>query len=176
MNRRKFLANTVVGGLLGTTLGASAQVGRGRQTTCWRRVCTVTCTSVKSCRKLQRPVLRQLISGRKKHGNQREQLTDLGEELFSSLLRKHDVQLGCMTQYPLGPFRLTDEMHLAKRLGCQTIVTGGEGPKGLSGADLKAAVSGFVEKMKPHLDVAEETNVTIAIENHASNLLKRLTH
>jgi len=49
-------------------------------------------------------------------------------------------------------------------------VTGGEGPKDLMGAELKSAVGDFVERMKPHLAVAEENNVTIAIENHASNL------
>ncbi len=30
----------------------------------------------------------------------------------------------------------------------------------------------FVEQMKPHLAVAEETGVTIAIENHARNLIE----
>ncbi|WP_077022926.1 sugar phosphate isomerase/epimerase family protein [Fuerstiella marisgermanici] len=107
----------------------------------------------------------------KRHGNQREQLADMGEELFASLLEKHDVKLGCITQYGLGPFRLQDEMKLAQRFGCQTIVTGGSGPKGLKGAELKKAVGEFLEKMKPHLEVAEETGVTIAIENHGNNLI-----
>lgn len=106
----------------------------------------------------------------KRHGNQREQLQDLGEELYVSLLQRHNVTTGCLTQYPLGPFRLTEEMQLAKRLGCSTIVTGGEGPKRLTGDELKNAVRQFAEKMKPHLEVAEETGVTIAIENHANNL------
>ena len=107
----------------------------------------------------------------KSHGNQREQLQDLGEELFQSLLRKHKVSLGCITQYKLGPFGLQNEMRVAQRLGCQTIVTGGRGPKGLKGVELKKAVAGFLEQMKPHLEVAEETNVTIAVENHANNLI-----
>jgi sugar phosphate isomerase/epimerase len=107
----------------------------------------------------------------KRHGNQREQLSDMGEELFLSLLKKHNVSLGCMTQYVLGPFGLQDEMKVAQRLGCQTIVTGGSGPKGLTGTALKAAVKEFLEKMNPHLDVAEETGITIAIENHANNLI-----
>ncbi len=106
----------------------------------------------------------------KKHGNQREQLTDLGEERFAELLKKHNVKLGCITQYALGPFGLTEEFQLARRFGCQMIVTGGEGPKGLAGAELKSAVTGFVERMKPHLAGAEENNVTVAIENHANNL------
>ncbi|MGN6133996.1 MAG: sugar phosphate isomerase/epimerase family protein [Aureliella sp.] len=107
----------------------------------------------------------------KPHGNQREQLTDLGEERFQQLLERHDVRLGCITQYKLGPFGLKDEMPLAQRLGCKTIVTGGEGPVGLTGGELKRAVAKFVEAMKPHLEVAEKTGVTIAIENHAKNLI-----
>lgn len=108
----------------------------------------------------------------KVHGNQREQLTDLGEEKFAAMLKQHDITLGCITQHKLGPFELSDEMRLAQRFGCQTIVTGGKGPKGLKGAELKAGVAKFIEKMKPHLAVAEETDVTIAIENHANNLIE----
>lgn len=105
------------------------------------------------------------------HGNQREQLDQLGESAFAELLERHDVALGCITQYKLGPFGLQDEMRLAQRLGCATIVTGAEGPKHLSGSELKAAVAEFVEKMNPHLEVAEQTGVTIAIENHRNNLI-----
>ncbi|MCH7727133.1 MAG: sugar phosphate isomerase/epimerase [Planctomycetes bacterium] len=108
----------------------------------------------------------------KVHGNQREQLSEMGEEKFTALLKQHNVNLGCITQYRLGPFGLQDEMRLAKRLGCQTIVTGGRGPKGLSGRELKGAVGKFVEQMKPHLAIAQETGVTIAIENHGSNLIQ----
>lgn len=108
----------------------------------------------------------------KVHGNQREQLDEMGEEKFAALLKKHNVTLGCITQYKLGPFRLQDEMRLAQRLGCSTIVCGGSGPRNLKGKELKAAVGQFVEKMKPHLAVAEETGVTIAIENHGNNLIE----
>jgi sugar phosphate isomerase/epimerase len=108
----------------------------------------------------------------KVHGNQREQLEEMGEEKFAALLKQHDVTLGCITQYKLGPFGLQDEMHLAKRLGCRTMVTGGKGPKGLKGKELKAAVGKFCEQMKPHLEVAEETGVTVAIENHGNNLIE----
>lgn len=107
----------------------------------------------------------------KKHGNQREQLDDLGEEKFAAMLAEYQVQLGCLTQYPLGPFGLQAEMRLAQRLGCHTIVTGAAGAYNFSGPELKRAVQGFVEKMKPHLEVAEETQVTIAIENHAKSLI-----
>ncbi len=108
----------------------------------------------------------------KNHGDQREQLDQMGEEKFAAMLAEHNVSLGCITQYKLGPFGLQQEMRLAQRLGCQTMVTGGQGPKGLKGAELKAAVGEFIEKMKPHLEVAEETGVTIAIENHANNLIE----
>lgn len=108
----------------------------------------------------------------KRHGNQREQLHDMGEELFLSMLQKHKLQVGCLTQYPLGPFKLQDDMRLAKRLGCPLIITAGTGQKGLAGAELKKAVAAFVENMKPHLAVAEENDVTVAIENHANDLFE----
>jgi sugar phosphate isomerase/epimerase len=107
----------------------------------------------------------------KVHGNQREQVDELGEEKFAELLKKHNASLGCITQYKLGPFGLQDEMRLAHRFGCKTMVCGGSGPKGKTGSELKAAVAAFIEKMKPHLAVAEETGVTIAIENHGNNLI-----
>lgn len=107
----------------------------------------------------------------KVHGDQREQLDAMGEAAFAELLARHEVTLGCITQYKLGPFGLADEMRLAQRLGCKTIVTGAAGPRGLGGAELKSALSDFLEKMKPHLQIAGETGVTIAIENHANNLV-----
>jgi sugar phosphate isomerase/epimerase len=108
----------------------------------------------------------------KVHGNPREPLDELGEERFAGLLQQHGVSLGCITQYKLGPFGLQDEMRLARRLGCSLIVTGGKGPPGLAVSELKSAVAGFVEQMKPHLAVAEATGVTIAIENHGRNLIE----
>jgi len=108
----------------------------------------------------------------KVHGNQREQLTEMGEDKFRDLLEQHQVKLGCITQYVLGPFGLKEELQLAKRLGCKTIVTGAVGPRGLTGNELKQEVAMFVEKMKPHLELAAECGVTIAIENHANNLIE----
>ncbi|GAB5404695.1 MAG: hypothetical protein Aurels2KO_29260 [Aureliella sp.] len=107
----------------------------------------------------------------KVHGNQREQIDEMGEDTFAELLRKHDVSLGCLTHYVIGPFGLAAEFQFAKRLGCPLIVTGAKGPKDLQGDDLKAAVASFVEKMKPHLEKAAECHVTIAIENHGNNLI-----
>ena len=108
----------------------------------------------------------------KVHGNQREQLDAMGEEKFKKLLETNGVSLGCITQYKLGPFGLKEELKLANRLGCKTIVTGGSGPKGLKGSELKAAVKKFAEQMKPHLEIAKANGVTIAIENHANNLIQ----
>ena len=108
----------------------------------------------------------------KSHGNQREQLEEMGEAKFKELLSKHDTTLGCITQYKLGPFGIQKEMQLAKRLGCTTIVCGARGPHSLKGTELKAAVKIFMEQMKPHLAVAEETGVTIAIENHGRSLIE----
>lgn len=108
----------------------------------------------------------------KVHGDQREQLDEIGEEKFRKLLDQHDISLGCITQYKLGPFGLSDEIELAHRFECPLIVAGGKGPRGLSGADLKAAVKQFVEQMKPHVAKAEEHGVSISIENHANNLIE----
>ena len=108
----------------------------------------------------------------KVHGNQREQLDEMGEAKFAELLKKYDVQLGCITQYKLGPYGLADEFKLANRFGCPTIVTGGKGPKGLQGSELKSAVGKFIESMKPHVEAAAENGVTIAIENHGNNLIE----
>ena len=107
----------------------------------------------------------------KVHGNQREQITEMGEDRFRELLSRHQVKLGCITQYPLGPFGLKAEMSIANRLGCPLIVTGAEGPKGLKHGELKKAVNEFVEKMKPHLEVAAANGITIAIENHGNTLM-----
>jgi len=108
----------------------------------------------------------------KVHGNQREQLDAMGEASFTQLLKQHNVKLGCITQYQLGPFRLQPEFQVAQRLGADTIVTGASGPVGLQGSDLKRAVSDFVEKVKPHVAAAEQHGVTIAIENHVNNLIE----
>ncbi|GAA4434724.1 sugar phosphate isomerase/epimerase family protein [Bremerella cremea] len=107
----------------------------------------------------------------KVHGDQREQIEAMGEDKFAKLLEESDVKLGCLTHYDLGPFGLQKEFAFAQRLGCPLMVTGGSGPKGLKGAELKQAVATFVEKMKPHIEMAELSGVTIAIENHANNLI-----
>ena len=106
------------------------------------------------------------------HGNQREQLDELGVEKFAELLRMHQTRLGLATRFDLGPFRLAEELKLVSRLGAKLVVCGAVGPAGLQGAELKTAVRSFVERLKLQLQVAAETGVTIAIENHDRNLLE----
>ncbi len=107
----------------------------------------------------------------KVHGNQREQMEELGHKKVTAMLNHHKVKLGCLTHYDLGPFRLGKDMGVAKKFGCKMMVCGGSGPKKLKGDALKSAVKTFAEKMKPHLEVAEEHGVTVAIENHGNNVI-----
>jgi len=100
------------------------------------------------------------------HGNQREQITEMGDEAFAALLTKHGVRLGVSTRYPLGPMRLQDEMTWVKKMGGTVVVCGSTGPKEPQGAEAKAAMQKFLEDMKPHVAKAEELGIQIAIENH----------
>jgi sugar phosphate isomerase/epimerase len=108
----------------------------------------------------------------KKHGTQREELDAIGHEKFAAMLKEHGIGFGGTTRYDLGPFKLTEEIALVKKLGGSFIVTGGEGAwKGLTPDQLKANVKDFVEKMKPNAALAAENGVTIGIENHINNLI-----
>lgn len=108
----------------------------------------------------------------RRHGSQREQMDMMGFDLVEQLLEKYGVKIDCITRYDLGPFKLTEEFAVAKRFGAKFIVTGGSGPKGLSGDELKAAVAKFVEQMKPHVEEASKHGVTIVIENHGNGLME----
>ena len=108
----------------------------------------------------------------RKHGTQREQMDEMGHEKVMKLLAKHGVKLACSTRYDLGPFKLDDEITVVKKFGGSVIVTGGKGPAGLSGDELKNAVKDFVEQLKPTLAKAGENGITIAIENHGKNLIE----
>lgn len=105
------------------------------------------------------------------HGDQREQMDELGHDAFDRMLVDHGVKLGCLTHYDLGPYRLGEELPVAQRFGCPLIVCGGSGPAGLEKGPLRQAVKTFAEKMRPHLELASEHGVTIAIENHGNNLI-----
>lgn len=105
------------------------------------------------------------------HGNQREQIAEMGDAAFAALLARHRVKLGVSTRYPLGPMGLQDEMRWMKKFGGGIIVCGSKGPSEPAGAAAKTAVREFLEQMKPHVARAEETGVTIALENHDKQLL-----
>ncbi len=109
----------------------------------------------------------------KVHGNQREQIDEMGLAAFVQLLNQYSVKLGGVTCYRLGPLNLQAEMRFAERIGGKgvVLVTGAHGPKDLQGSELKQAVRRFAEEMKPHMEVAEETGCIVAIENHANSLI-----
>jgi len=98
----------------------------------------------------------------KKHGTQREQMEAMGHDAFAAMLREHNVRLGMLTHYDLGPFGLRKEMKVAGKFGAKILIAGGM-PKDRSGA------ARFVEKMKPHVAAAEAAGVTIGIENHGES-------
>jgi sugar phosphate isomerase/epimerase len=104
-----------------------------------------------------------------KHGNQREQLDKMGEDSFVALLAEHDVRLGCLTRYHTEMEALHDEMRLCKRLKCPLLVTAAQGLPKIADKSVKGQLRHFFETMKPHLAVAEENGVTIALENHGGN-------
>jgi len=107
----------------------------------------------------------------KKHGTQREELDAIGHEKFVAMLKESGVSFGGTTRYDLGPFKLTEEISVVNKLGGNFIVTGGAGEYKVSPEQLKLNVKDFVEKMKPHAEVAAKNGVVIAIENHINNLI-----
>lgn len=107
----------------------------------------------------------------RKHGNQREQVEEMGHGKFKALLEQHGIKLGGTTRYDLGPFKLESELAFVNKFGGRFIVTGGKGNYKLKGDALKAEVKSFAEKLKPHAAKAVELGVTIAIENHGNNLI-----
>ena len=106
------------------------------------------------------------------HGNQREQVESMGNAAFADLLATHGVGLGVSTRFDLGPFGLAEEMAFAQEFGASLIVTGSEGPKDLTGEELRAAVADFAEALKPHITAAEKHGIIISIENHSSALIE----
>ncbi len=105
----------------------------------------------------------------KVHGNQREQADELGRAGFGQLLADHRVRLAMTTRYDLGPFRLQPEMEFVRHFGGTLIVTASEKP---APGNLKEAVRSFVDRMRPHVAAAEESGITLAIENHGKALIE----
>jgi len=105
------------------------------------------------------------------HANHREQIETMGHKQFAAILKEYQVDLGILSHFDLGPFDLQDEMRTAKKFGGSMVISGSRGPGNLKGQTLKSAVREFIEKMKPHIAAAEQTGVTIGIENHANSLI-----
>ena len=106
-----------------------------------------------------------------RHGNQREQIDKLGVDRTHKLLDENDVKLGSFTCFKFGILNMQDEMQLVKQLGGDMVICNTGGPKDLTGDELKRAVQEFAEKLKPHVEVAEDLGITIGIENHSGGLI-----
>ncbi len=107
----------------------------------------------------------------KVHADHREQIDALGHEAARGLFAEHGVKPAVFTRYPLGPFGLQEEMPIAASFGAEVLVCGTAKPSEPSGAEAKAAVRDFLERMKPHLEAAAEHELKIAVENHSKQLL-----
>ena len=105
------------------------------------------------------------------HGNQREQINEMGHDAALTLFQKHQATPTIFTRYALGPFGLQQEMPIAKKFGAEILLCGSTGPSEPRGQEAKGAIKSFLEKMKPHVAAAEESGLTIAIENHNKQLL-----
>ncbi len=105
------------------------------------------------------------------HGNQREQFEEMGVEAFRALLDEHGVSLGSFTCFKYGIFGMQGEMKLVAELGGDVAICNSGGPKGLAGDELKSEVHKFADKLKPHVEYAEEVGVTLGLENHSGSLI-----
>ncbi|QDU10593.1 sugar phosphate isomerase/epimerase family protein [Gimesia aquarii] len=107
----------------------------------------------------------------KRHGNQREQIDELGIDKTKQLFNKYKVKLGSFTCFKYGLFNMQGEMDLVKKLGGDMVICNSGGPKGLKGGELKSAIKVFAEKLKPHVGAAEEKGIIIGLENHGGGLI-----
>jgi sugar phosphate isomerase/epimerase len=110
---------------------------------------------------------------RKVHATHREQISEMGDEKFQKLLKRHDSKMSISTCYPLGPFRQDAELRWVKKNGGRMTVcgSGSMGEKDPKGAEAKRQVKAFFEKLKPHYELAGELGVTMVIENHKNSML-----
>ena len=106
-----------------------------------------------------------------RHGNQREQIDEMGEDAFLALLKQHQIKLGSFTCFKFGIFNMQPEMELVNRLGGDMVICNTPGPKNLTGSALKSEIKKFAEKMKPHVEFAENLDITIGVENHGGGLI-----
>lgn len=105
------------------------------------------------------------------HGTQRDEVAEMGVDVFADMLASHEVKLLGSSCFHLSSFKLETEMSLGRSLGGSYLACGSMGPANLSGRELKSAVQYFVEKMKPHADVAAEHGLKIAIQNQSKQIL-----
>ena len=103
-----------------------------------------------------------------RHANHREQMDELGHDRVERLLDKHNVQLGMITRYDLGPYRLHEEMPVLSRFGGKLLVCGAGKQQGDT---LKQRVRKFVDSMHDQIVEAEKRDIRIGIENHGGSLL-----
>lgn len=106
-----------------------------------------------------------------RHGNQREQIDEMGEEAFRELLAANDVKLGSFTCFKYGLFNMRGEMELVQRLGGDLAICNSGGPKDLTGDELRSAVGEFAEKLRPEVVHAEDVGVVLGLENHSGGLI-----
>lgn len=105
------------------------------------------------------------------HGDQRNQIEEMGNDRFATLLEQYGVKLGLTTRYDLGPFRLKEEIKFVAEFKGKMIVTGSGGPKGLKGEELKKEIERLYENLKPHIALFEKHGLVLAVENHLNTLL-----
>ena len=105
----------------------------------------------------------------RRHANHREQMDELGHDRVAELLREHDVQLGVITRYDLGPYRLAEEMSVLRRFGGKLLVCGAKTP---AGDTPRERVRKFVQSMADPVAMAADHGLTIGIENHQNSLLE----
>jgi sugar phosphate isomerase/epimerase len=105
------------------------------------------------------------------HGNQREQIDELGVPATRALLEKHDVRLGSFTCFKYGIFNMQDEMDLARELGGDMVICNTPKPPAGLADNMEAAVADLAEKLKPHVEAAEHKGITIGVENHGGGAI-----
>src|SRR5260221_13492018 len=92
------------------------------------------------------------------------------------MLKQHKAGVATYTCMDPGFMKAEPHMRAMKKFGGNMIVAGfgggGPGAKDLRGDELRKAIRGQVEKLKPAIDKAGELGVKLAIENHLNGLLE----